>query len=292
MTFTTECTFLATVALLAACHQGRPTTSVPQIDDRMIDVGGRRLHVRCMGSGEPTVLMEAGHGESGDTWRRVQPEIAKVTRACAYDRAGFGSSDKPAKPHAVADTLQDLRVMLPTAGIQGPYVFVGHSLGGLLVRLYAAAHPDEMAGLVLVDATTEDEDLKLWPLISPEAFKMVDPDGTQLKDMRTVMAQLRANRSIGDKPLVVLTAGIPEEPPPDVSPEQFARISHEMQAGLPQISSNSTQIVAAKSHHFIQLENPKLVVASVRQVVDAVRTHGRVDGSELAPLANEAPLPE
>ncbi|HEX8791781.1 MAG TPA: alpha/beta hydrolase [Polyangiaceae bacterium] len=298
MTFTARGAFLATVAILGACHEGRPAssttgaTSAPQIDDRMVDVGGRRLHVHCMGSGEPTVVMEAGHGESGDTWRRVQPEIAKVTRACAYDRAGFGSSDKPAKPHAVADTLQDLRVMLPTAGIKAPYVFVGHSLGGLLVRLYAAAHPGEMAGLVLVDATTEDEDLKLWPLISPDAFKMVDPDGTQLADMRTVMAQLRANRSIGDKPLVVLTAGIPEEPPPGVSPEPFARIAQEMQAELPQISSNSTQIVAARSHHFIQLENPELVVSSVRQVVDAVRTHGRVDGSALAPLANEAPLPE
>jgi dienelactone hydrolase len=179
-------------------------------------------------------------------------------------------------------------LLLATAGIRGPYVLVGHSLGGLLVRLYAAEHPDELAGLVLVDGTTEDEDLKLWPLISPEAFKMVDPDGTALADMRTAMAQLRANRSIGDKPLVVLTAGIPEDPPPGVLPEQFARISQEMQAELPRISSNSTQIVAARSHHFIQMENPKLVVASIRQVVEAVRSPGRVDGSALAPLANEA----
>lgn len=285
--------FLATVALLGACHQGRPTSptmgarSVPDVDDRMVDVGGgRRLHVHCMGTGEPTVILEAGQGQSGETWRRVQPEIATVTRACAYDRAGEGASDKPGKPLAVADTLRDLRVLLATAGIQAPYVLVGHSLGGLLVRLYAAEHPGEMAGLVLVDATTEDEDLKLWPLISPEAFKMVDPDGSQLADMRGAMAKLRSRRSIGDAPLVVLTAGIPEEPPPGVSPEQFARISLEMQAELPRISSNGTQIVAVKSHHFIQMENPSLVVASIRQVVEAVRTQGRVDASALAPLAN------
>jgi hypothetical protein len=297
MTLPARWAFLAIVAILGACHQGRPTSSTSgamsaaEIGDGMVDVGGLRLHVRCMGSGEPTVVMEAGAGQSGVTWRRVQPEIAKLTRACAYDRAGEGLSDEPAKPRAVAETLQDLRALLATASIRGPYVFVGHSLGGLLVRLYAAEHPDDAAGLVLVDGTTEDEDLKLWPLVSPEAFKAVDPDGTQLADMRAAMAQLRSNRSIGDKPLIVLTAGIPEEPPPGVSPEQFARITQEMQAELPQVSSNSTQIVAAKSQHFIQTENPKLVIASIRQVVEAVRTRGRVDGSALAPLANEAAVP-
>jgi pimeloyl-ACP methyl ester carboxylesterase len=122
-----------------------------------------------------------------------------------------------------------------------------------------------------------------------------DPEALQLDALRAAMAQLRgANRSIGDKPLVVLTAGL-TDPDPGISPElsmRQARISQEMQAELPhRISTNAAQIVATKSHHFIQLENPKLVVASVRQVVDAARGRGRVDGAALAPLANEGSAP-
>ncbi len=269
------------------------------VDDGLIDIGGRSLHLHCAGRGTPTVLMEAGHGVDGGTWLRVQTDIAKQTRACAYDRVGLGFSDKPGKPRAVADVLQDLRALLATARITGPYVLVGHSIGALYVRLYAAAHPDEVAGMVLVDGSTEDEDLREWSLLPPELLKMLDdpadPEAIRLDAVRAAMSQLRgANRSIGDKPLVVLTAGL-QEPYPDVSPElsaRLARIGQEMQAELPRrISSNSAQIVAAKSHHFIQIENPTLVVASVRQVVDAARGRGRVDGAVLAAFANEGGAP-
>ena len=265
------------------------------VNDGLIDVGGRSLHVHCVGHGTPTVLLEAGHGADGGTWQRVQTDIAKQTRACAYDRAGLGFSDKPGKPRAVADALQDLRALLATARITGPYVLVGHSIGALYVRLYAAAHPDEVAGMVLVDGSMEDEDLREWSLLPPELLKDLDdpadPEAIRLDAFRAAMAQLRgANRSIGDKPLVVLTAGL-QEPYPGVSAELNTRLAgvwQEMQAELPhRISSNAAQIVAAKSHHFIQEENPKLVVASVRQVVDAARGRGRVDGAALAPLANE-----
>jgi pimeloyl-ACP methyl ester carboxylesterase len=269
------------------------------VDDGVIDVGGRSMHIHCVGRGTPTVVMEAGHGEGGGTWSGVQAEIGKQTRACAYDRAGLGFSYKPGKPRAVAEALQDLRALLATAGVRGPYVLVGHSIGALYVRLYAAEHPDDVAGMVLVDGTTEDEDVRLWSLVPPEQLQRLDdpsdPEAIRLDAFRAAMAQLRgANRSIGDKPLVVLTAGL-DTPDPELSPEmgaRWARIWQEMQAELPRrISSNSTQIVAAKSHHYIQLENPKLVVAAVRQVVDAARVRGRVDGSALAPLANEGGAP-
>ncbi len=270
------------------------------VDDGLIDVGGRSLHLHCVGRGAPTVLLEAGHGADGGTWLLVQTDIAKQTRACAYDRAGLGFSDKPGKARAVADVLQDLRALLAGARITGPYVLVGHSLGGLLVRLYAAEHPDEVAGMVLVDGSTEDQDLREWSLYPPEQLKAADdpedPEAIGLDAFRAAMAQLRgANRSIGDKPLVVLTAGLQEPELPGISPELSARIARvwqEMQAELPRrISTNAAQIVAAKSHHYIQLENPKLVVASVRQVVDAARGRGRVDGTVLAPLANEGGAP-
>ena len=175
-------------------------------------------------------------------------------------------------------------------------MLVGHSMGAVYVRLYAAAHPDEVAGMVLVDGSTEDQDLRLWSLASPAQLKAMDdpadPEAISYDAARVGMAQLRAaNRSIGDKPLVVLTAGAWEEPEPGESAERFARLGRiwqEMQAELPhRISSNAAQIVATKSHHFIQLENPKLVIASVRLVVDAARGRGRVDASALAPLAGE-----
>ena len=266
------------------------------VDDGLIDVGGRSLHLHCAGHGTPTVLLEAGAATDGGSWRRVQKDIAQRTRVCAYDRAGLGFSDKPGKARAVADVVQDLRALLMTARIERPYVLVGHSMGAVYVRLYAAAHPDEVAGMVLIDGSTEDQDLRLWSIASPAQLKAMDdpadPEAISYDAARVGMAQLRAsNRSIGDKPLVVLTAGVWEEPEPGESPERFARqgrIWQEMQAELPhRISSNAAQIVATKSHHFIQLENPKLVIASVRLVVDAARGRGRVDASALAPLAGE-----
>jgi pimeloyl-ACP methyl ester carboxylesterase len=291
----------ATTPPTSSASAGAPKPAMAarsQVDDGLIDVGGRSLHLHCVGHGAPTVLMEAGRGESGATWDHVQPEVAKVTRACVYDRAGLGFSDAAAAPRAVKDVIQDLHALLGAGAMQGPYVLVGHSIGALYVRLYASAHPDQVAGMVLVDGTTEDTDLKLWTLSTPAEVKMMDdptdPEGLRFDTLRAGMAQLReANRSIGDKPLVVLTAGLSEEPEPElgVSPELSARrakIWAEMQAELPRrISSNGAQVVAAKAHHYIQLENPKLVVAAVEQVVDAARKKGRVDGSALTGLANE-----
>lgn len=294
-----DASMTASSSPVAAATPAPPDRAHAPVDDGLIDVGGRSLHVHCVGRGTPTVLLEAGHGNDGGTWTRVQTEIAKQTRACAYDRAGLGFSSKPGGSRVVADVIQDLRALLATAGITGPYVLVGHSIGALYVRLYAAAHPDEVAGMVLVDGTTEDEDLREWSLLPPDLLKMLDdpadPEAIRLDAMRAAMAQLRgANRSIGDKPLVVLTAGL-QEPELGVSPElstRLARIWQEIQAELPhRVSSNAAQIVARKSHHFIQLENPKLVVASVRQVVDAARGRGRVDGAALAPLADEGEAP-
>jgi pimeloyl-ACP methyl ester carboxylesterase len=291
---------LATVAAPATRALPDGAHGAP-VDDGMVDLGGRALHLHCAGRGTPTVLLEAGHGEDGATWSRVQPDLAKQTRVCAYDRMGLGFSDKPATMRrAAADVLRDLRALLATAGITGPYVLVGHSIGALYVRLYAAAHPDEVAGMVLVDGATEEDDVREWSLYPPELVAAADdpddPEAIRLDAMRAAMAELRgANRSIGDRPLVVLTAGLPEPDLPGASPElsaRLARIGQETQAELPRrISSNAVQIVATKSHHFIQLENPKLVIASVRQVVDAARGHGRVDATTLAPLAGEGGAP-
>jgi pimeloyl-ACP methyl ester carboxylesterase len=124
---------------------------------RLVDIGGYRLHLACEGEGGPTVVMEAAIGETGLLWSLVQPAVAQTTRACVYDRAGLGWSEVSPKPRTAADMAEELRALLAAAAVPGPYVLVGHSFGGLLVRLYAARYPQEVAGLVLVDSAHEEQ---------------------------------------------------------------------------------------------------------------------------------------
>lgn len=123
-----------------------------------IDVGGHRLHLYCMGSGLPTVIMEAGAGGFSLHWGLVQPELAKTTRVCSYDRAGLGWSDPRPGPTTSRGVAHELHELLTRAGVPGPYVLVGHSIGGFHVRFYAAEHPEQVAGMVLVDPSVEDAD--------------------------------------------------------------------------------------------------------------------------------------
>lgn len=124
---------------------------------RMVDVGGYGLHLHCQGQGSPTVVMEAGQGGFGLSWALVQPEVAEASRVCVYDRAGLGWSDPSPRPRTVEVMVDELHTLLTNAGIPGPYVLVGHSLGGMVVRLYAHSYPQEVAGLVLVDSSHEDQ---------------------------------------------------------------------------------------------------------------------------------------
>lgn len=119
--------------------------------------GARRLNLYCTGNGKPIVVLEAGHGDGLTTWARVQPAIARRTRVCSYDRAGFGFSDPPQKPGTIQQAVDDLHALLAKADARPPFVLVGHSMGGMIVRLYTAEYPDEVAGLVLVDPTNEHQ---------------------------------------------------------------------------------------------------------------------------------------
>jgi pimeloyl-ACP methyl ester carboxylesterase len=130
---------------------------------RLVEVGGYKLHLYCTGEGSPTVILEAAFPGTVDNWSWVQPEVAKATRTCAYDRAGMGWSDLGPEPHDAEHIASDLHTLLNNAGIEGPYVFVGHSLGGLFVRQYTAQYPGEVVGLVLVDGTHPDVLRRLPP---------------------------------------------------------------------------------------------------------------------------------
>jgi len=117
------------------------------------DVGNRSLYLECVGEGSPTIVMETGNGGDHTAWEDVVPSVRDTNQTCTYDRANLGASDSAPTPRTSADVVEDLHGLLTVAGIPAPYVLVGHSFGGISMRLYAATYPDEVAGLVLVDPT-------------------------------------------------------------------------------------------------------------------------------------------
>jgi len=124
---------------------------------KLVDVGGYRLHINCTGTGSPTVILDAGLGGSSLDWSKVQPAVARFTRVCSYDRAGYGWSETAPGPRTSQQIVTELHALLARAKINGPYVLVGHSIGGLNMRLYAYHYPADVAGLVLLDATSEHQ---------------------------------------------------------------------------------------------------------------------------------------
>ena len=157
---------------------GAQQPGLPPAPGQLVDVGsGRRLHVLCSGQGAPTVILEAGASSFAIDWTLVQREVAKTNRVCAYDRAGMGWSDPP-PDSAAPSTAQDLRALMRAAGERPPYLMVGASLGGLLVRAYHADHPDEVAGMVLVDPSSED---RLFTMINGEIVPIADVTAEQMR---------------------------------------------------------------------------------------------------------------
>jgi pimeloyl-ACP methyl ester carboxylesterase len=123
----------------------------------LVDVGGYRLHLYCVGTGSPTVVIDAGWGDWSGGWSRVQPEAAKTTRVCTYDRAGMGYSEAGPLPRTAEHFARELHVLLQRAGVQGPYVLVGHSLGGAPVRVFAHTYAPDVVGVVLIDSMNPGE---------------------------------------------------------------------------------------------------------------------------------------
>jgi pimeloyl-ACP methyl ester carboxylesterase len=123
----------------------------------LVRAGKLRLNMFCTGQGSPTVVLEAGLADSLDTWRRVQPEIARFARVCSYDRAGYGYSDPGPMPRTSDRMASELQAALRSAGEKPPYLLVGHSFGGFNMRVFNGKYPEQVAGLILVDATQEDQ---------------------------------------------------------------------------------------------------------------------------------------
>jgi pimeloyl-ACP methyl ester carboxylesterase len=150
--------------VLAQSQQARAITEDPRLlpylePGQLVDIGGRRINLHCAGSGTPAVLLMAGLTSWSPVWYKTQPVIAQKTRVCAFDRASFGFSDPAPRPQILSDTVNDLHAALEAAPIEGPYVLVGHSFGGVEARLYAERWPKDVVGMILLDTSPAEEGL-------------------------------------------------------------------------------------------------------------------------------------
>jgi len=278
----------------------------------LVDIGsGRKMYLKCTGKGSPTVVLVGGLRASAEDWSisdKSQPtvfaEIGKITRVCACDRPGTPVGEKPSRSDAVPqpttakDAVTDLHALLTAAGEAGPYVIVGHSYGGLIVRLYASAHPKEVSGLVLVDALSEG----LQDAETPEQWtiqrKLIEGDVRESVALYPALErvnvdrscdQIRAAPALDPMPIVVLSADRPWGPqvrsmiaagklPTDVPPD-FGYVvdtaQKKAQERLAKLVPNEKHITNTNSGHEIHKEQPQLVVDAIREVVDAVRSGKR-----------------
>ena len=158
--------FLAiTGVLYEVIDRWRDAQRFPQ-RGHLVQAESIRMNIDCSGQGSPTVILESGSGGPSIDWLMVQPEVAKFTRVCSYDRAGYGWSDSGPEPRSSLQIAHELNQLLHAAGEKGPYILVGHSMGGYDVRVYTGQYPNDVAGIVLVDASHEDQELR-----APESIR-------------------------------------------------------------------------------------------------------------------------
>jgi pimeloyl-ACP methyl ester carboxylesterase len=329
------------LALMGTCStmaQESPRQRNDAPPGRRVDIGGRRLHIHCTGEGGPTVVLEAGAGDLSFDWTFVQPGVARFTRVCSYDRAGYGWSDPGPQPRTARQIALELHTGLQKAGLKSPYVLVGQSFGGFLVRAFARYYPQDVVGMVLVDCLHEDSRVVIgnkavrirdmargrtappprstMPGSSPSATTKTgvaapaDPPPSRpeqigpwlekmhrwaegLPNYETArqgemdwspedVADMFAKRDrpeyrLGDIPLIVLSRGsLGYENERDVPAAQLDAERKTLQAELARLSTNGKLVIAEKSGHNIQYDNPGLVVDAIHQVVESARNHRRL----------------
>jgi len=307
-----------------------------------VDIGGRSLNIDCSGSGSPVVILESGGGGYGGYgWRVIQAGVAKFTKVCWYDRGGEGWSDVTQTARTSVSIVNDLHELLQRAPVAGPYVLVGHSIGGEYVRIFTAKFPSEVAGVVLVDSTHPDQREPAFmlspinrlpkfagrlvcsalPLLEgfgvirvvmrntavyvPPQFSSEQSEAARamrnqrVKGFETEAAQgcaatqggairpdkgsgnpevdkaARSAGSLGDRPLVVLTAGQYWKLNNPIAAQEAAEFHdtwvHQLQPELARLSTDGKQIIVESSGHGIPDEAPGAVVSGVREVVMEVR---------------------
>ena len=262
----------------------------------LVDLGGRKLMIHCTGQGNPTVILEAGGPDDSSVWFKVQSGSDRSYRVCSYDRANLGSSDPAPAPRTFVDMARDLSALLMNARIDGPYILVGHSMGGMLVRVFADQYPEKVAGLVLVDAAHPDMGPRLLAglpqesLFESKAIRswrkyltwMSDSNGQDQMNIEGVNflisnEQVKTIQSLGDLPLVVISRSPnntewPSMPTlPKETNSALFQIWQDMQRELAGLSSNTTHVIASHAGHMIPTEEPELIIGVINKLVKTWR---------------------
>jgi pimeloyl-ACP methyl ester carboxylesterase len=292
---------IAVAALAGATYQWlatrRDLAATPP-PGRLVDIGGHQLHLWCTGDGAPAVILDTGLGGSTPGWGFVQPEVARFTRVCSYDRAGMGYSDPGPSPRTARRIASELAELLTRSGIAGPVVLVGASIAGLNVRVFAADHPERAAGLVLVDGSHEDQAhevppmARFVPLLSTigalrafgvsfgERVESLAPSvqpfaratrfraagyraaADEIVHIQESAAEVRSSRRKLTIPVLVVTGGRGAD-------ETWRQLQRD-QASL---SERGCLVIAHQSGHVVPIDQPGIVVDAIRTVVETARGH-------------------
>ena len=235
-------------------------------------VNGHRLFGLLSGEGETTVILDAGLGGTSEDWSKVQPEVANFSKVFSYSRAGLGKSEKASIPRTCKDIIEDLRSLLLATNLHPPYVLVAHSWSGINARWFASQYPEEIAGMVLIDAVHENKYEQFEKILSEEkanrmwAFVKDPSKNDENIDRMASIAQVRDKQILFDFPLIILTRA--------ADSDELSKIETDLQAEFLKLSTNSRQYFSKHNDHFIQNLEPELVIDSIRQVIKSIKEKG------------------
>ena len=238
--------------------------------------GGCKLFTKYSRKGTPSVLFLAGMGDNCETWNEVQNRIAEITTTFSYDRAGVGRSDAVSSPRTCRDLVQELFDLLRMIPVKPPFILVGHSFGGLVARLFASYYPDQVVGIVLVDAAVEYKELayeKVLPkkLQATNRAYLENPMLNREKiDKLHSYKQIAEHSQLGNIPLSILTRGLPDHKLDGWPQQEILKIEHDLQVKMQRLSTVSSFKIAQNSRHYIHHDEPEIVIEEIEMMIKGI----------------------